>query len=64
MKKTPPRKSSVKVEDEVMTSEESVDMEADKTRIITTPISRSGRLPASISGTMLSKTGCPDAGGV
>ena len=45
--------SSVSVDPEVSTSEDKVDMDADRTRIITTPIIRSGRV-SSIDGTMLS----------
>ena len=45
--------SSVKVEPEVSTSEERVDMEAESTRMMTTPIIKSGR-DASMDGTMLS----------
>ena len=62
--KTPLRKSRVKVEEEVMTREERVDIDAERTRIMTTPISRSGREEASIWGTMLSKTGLPPSGTV
>ena len=45
--------SSVKVDPEVSTSEDRVDMEAESTRMMTTPIIRSGR-EASMEGTMLS----------
>ena len=47
-------KSSVSVELEVKTSEERVDIEADKTRIKTTAI-RTSPSPASIVGTTASK---------
>ena len=45
--------SSVRVEPEVSTNEDRVDMEADSTRMMTTPIMRSGS-EASMDGTMLS----------
>ena len=46
-------KSSVSVEPEVSTSEDRVDIDADSTRIRTTPIRISGR-PESMVGMMLS----------
>ena len=54
------RKSRVRVELEVRTSEESVDMEADSTRTMTIPIRRSGRVE-SIWGTMESYAILPSA---
>ena len=45
--------SSVSVDPEVSTSEDKVDMDAERTRMMTTPIIRSGRV-ASMEGTMLS----------
>ena len=49
----PFRKSSVSVELEASTSEDSVDIDADRTRITTTPISSGDRV-SSILGTMAS----------
>ena len=45
--------SSVSVDPEVSTRDESVDIDAESTRMMTTPIIRSGS-DASIEGTMLS----------
>ena len=54
----PCRRSSVSVEDEVRTSEDSVDMLADSTSTITMPIRISGKVD-SIVGMMESYTGMP-----
>ena len=58
----PLRKSSVSVEELVSTSEDRVDMLADRTRITTMAIRIVGR-PSSIVGMMLSKppAGVPEA---
>jgi hypothetical protein len=50
----PFKKSRAKVDAEVMTSDESVDIDAAKTSTITTPISGSGN-PESMEGIMESK---------
>ena len=52
--KAPFIKSRVRVEAEAITREERVDIEADKTSIITTPI-RTGDRPESMEGIMESK---------
>ena len=52
--------SSVSVEDDVRTSDDSVDMEAESTSTITMPMSRSGNVESMV-GMIESYTGCPFA---
>ncbi len=56
----PLMRSSVSVEDEVRTSEDNVDMDADSTRTMTRPISTSGSVESMV-GMMESYTGVPAA---
>ena len=53
--------SSVKVELDVKTSDESVDIEAERTNTITIAITMSGKV-ASIAGTIVSNKGLPVSG--